>query len=155
MNTGIVFVSNQYEAYGEDYHAPSRYWKNGAVAEQAYGECKMIDIPLNLRYNFFIRNNHQLFISCGASTYFLLKEDYYFEYEQDDPDLPEHWGTGEMTVYPFGIENISIGYQYLFGNKSSLQVEPFIKFQTIGIGWGNDDLHTIGAYFIYKYRIGK
>lgn len=155
LNTGIVFVNNQYEAYGEDYHAPSRYWRKGTVAEKAYGECKMIDIPLNLRYNLFNRNNHQLFISGGASTYFLLKEDYYFDYEQDDPDLPDHWGTDEMTVYPFGIVNISIGYQYQFGRKGALQIEPFIKIPTTGIGWGNVNLHTIGAYFIYKYQIGK
>ncbi|MCK5367205.1 MAG: hypothetical protein KAQ62_01595, partial [Cyclobacteriaceae bacterium] len=138
-----------------DYHAPSAYWKNGIVAEEAYGECKMVDIPLNLRYDILSKPRHKLFVSGGASTYFVLKEDYYFQYEQDDPDLPDYWGTDEMTVYPFGIVNISVGYQYLLGRKGSIQVEPFIKIPTTGIGWGNVDLHTIGTYFIYKYRIGK
>lgn len=155
LQTGIVLVNNQYEAYGEDYHAPSRYWKKGIVADEAYGECKMIDIPLNLRYNFFIRGKHQIFISAGASTYFVLKEDYYFHYEQDDPELPTHWGTEKTTIYPFGIINFSAGYQYMLGRKSALQVEPFIKIPTTGIGWGNVDLHTIGVYFMYKYRLGK
>ncbi|MCK5208026.1 MAG: hypothetical protein KAQ79_08395 [Cyclobacteriaceae bacterium] len=153
--TGIVLVNNKYEAYGVDYHAPSAYWKNGIVAEEAYGECKMVDIPLNLRYDILSKPRHKLFVSGGASTYFVLKEDYYFQYEQDDPDLPDYWGTDEMTVYPFGIVNISVGYQYLLGRKGSIQVEPFIKIPTTGIGWGNVDLHTIGTYFIYKYRIGK
>lgn len=155
LQTGIVLVNNQYEAYGEDYHAPSRYWKKGIVADEAYGECKMIDIPLNLRYNFFIRGKHQIFISAGTSTYFVLKEDYYFHYEQDDPELPTHWGTEKTTIYPFGIINFSAGYQYMLGRKSALQVEPFIKIPTTGIGWGNVDLHTLGVYFMYKYRLGK
>ncbi len=155
INTGVVFVSNQYEAYGKDYNAPPKYWKNGIEAEETYGECKMVDIPLNLRYDVLVESRHKLFISGGASTYFLLKEDYYFQYEQDDPDLPDHWGTDKTTVYPFGIVNISVGYQYMFGRKCSLQVEPFIKIPTTGIGWGNVDLHTIGTYLTYKYRIGK
>ena len=155
LNTGIVWVSNKYEAYGEDYHAPSRYWKNGIIAEQAYGECKMIDIPLNLRYNIILMGKHQLFVSGGASTYFVMKEDYYFHYEQDDPDLPDYWGTDKMTVYPFGIINFSFGYQYELSRKSSFQIEPFIKIPTTGIGWGNVDLHTIGVYFMYKYQIVK
>jgi len=155
INTGIVWVKNKYEAYGEDYHAPSRYWKNGIAADEAYGECVMLDIPLNLRYNVILKGRHQFFISGGASTYFLLKEDYYFQYEIDDPELPEHWGTDKMSVYPFGIVNLSFGYQYLLGRKGSIQVEPFIKLPTTGIGWGNVNLHTLGVYFMYKYRIGR
>lgn len=155
INTGIVFVNNKYEAYGEDYHAPPRYWKGGVVASETYGECKMIDIPFNLRYDVISTHRHKLFISAGASTYFVIKEDYYFHYEQDDPDLPYHWGTDEMTPYPFGVINASMGYEYQLGKKSALQIEPFIKIPTTGIGWGKVDLHTIGIYFIYKHRVGK
>jgi hypothetical protein len=155
LNTGYVMINNKYEAYGEDYHAPSRYWKNGIVADEAYGECKMIEIPLNLRYNIVIKNKSSIFLSGGASTYLVLKEDYYFHYEQEDPDLPDHWGTDEMTVYPFGIINLSAGYQYQFTKKSSLQVEPFIRIPTVGIGWGNVDLYSMGMFFMYKYQIGK
>jgi hypothetical protein len=155
MNTGIVWVKNKYEAYGEDYHAPSRYWKNGIVADEAYGECVMLDIPINLRYNVLMSGRHQFFISGGASTYFLLKEDYYFYYEEDDPELPKHWGTDKTTIYPFGIVNLSIGYQYQIGRKGAIQIEPFIKLPTTGVGWGKVDLHTLGIYFMYKYRIGK
>lgn len=155
VNTGIVLVNNKYEAYGEDYHAPSRYWKKGIIADEAFGECKMIDIPINLRYNFLIKGKNMAFLSAGASTYFVLKEDYYFHYDQEDPELPDHWGTDKMTTYPFGIINFSLGYQYQVNRRSSFQFEPFIKIPTTGIGWGNVDLHTMGVYFMYKYVIGK
>jgi hypothetical protein len=155
INTGIIYVKNKYEAYGEDYHAPVQYWRNGIVANSAYGECIMLDIPLNLRYSIVLKDRHQIFISGGASTYFLLKEDYYFHYDQDDPALPTYWGTNNVSIYPFGIVNLSLGYQYQLGRKGSIQVEPFIKLPTGGIGWGNVDLHTIGVYFMYKYRIGR
>jgi hypothetical protein len=150
INTGITWVNNKYEAYGEDYHAPPRYWKKGIAADEAYGECVMLDIPLNVRYNFLIKGRHQFFISGGASTYILLKEDYYFEYEVEDPELPQHWGTDKTSVYPFKIVNFSVGYQYQLGRKGALQVEPFIKIPTAGVGWGEVDLQTLGVYFIYK-----
>lgn len=155
LHTGITKVHNKYTAYGEDYHAPYRYWKNGIVADEAYGTCDMIDVPLNLRYTFMIKNKHQLFISGGASTYFLTKEAYQFDYTQDDPDLPSEWSTDEMSIYPFGIINFSMGYQYNIGRKGAFQIEPFIKIPTSGIGWGEVDLHTMGVYFMYKYRLGK
>lgn len=153
INTGVVFVSNKYEAYGEDYHAPSRYWKKGIVAEEAYGECQMIDIPLNLRYNVIQKGKNVVFINAGASTYFVTKEDYYFHYEQEDPELPTHWGTDKTTIYPFGIINLSFGYEHEFTQRSGVQIEPFIKIPTTGIGWGNVDLHTLGIYFLYKYKL--
>jgi hypothetical protein len=155
INTGITWVNNKYEAKGEDYHAPPRYWKKGIAADEAYGECVMLDIPLNVRYNFLISERHQFFISGGASTYVLLQEDYYFEYEVEDPELPEHWGTDKVSVYPFKIVNFSIGYQYQLGRKGALQVEPFIKIPTAGVGWGEVNLQTLGVYFMYKYRLGR
>ena len=155
ISTGAIYVQNKYEAYGEDYHAPARYWKDGIVASEAYGECIMIDIPLNIRYNPFIKGKHQLFISGGVSTYFVLKEDYFFSYDVDDPDLPDYWGTDKMSSYPFGIINFSIGYEYQLNRKSSLQVEPFIKVPTTGIGWGEVKLYTVGIFFAYKFKPGK
>jgi hypothetical protein len=155
LSTGLEWVNNKYEAYGYEYHAPERYWKKGIAADEAYGECVMLDIPLNIRYQVISHGQHQFFISAGASTYFLLKEDYYFTYETEDPELPHHWGTEKMSVYPFGIINASLGYEYKFRSRGSLQLEPYIKIPTGGIGWGNVDLHTIGAYISYRYRLGK
>lgn len=153
LNTGFVYVNNKYKAYGEDYHAPPRYWKKGIIADEAYGECQMIDIPLNIRYNLIQKERDKLFISAGASTYFVTKEDYDFYYEIEDPELPTHWGTDKTTIYPFGIINFSIGFEHDFTQRSGVQIEPFIKIPTTGIGWGNVDLHTFGIYFLYKYKL--
>lgn len=153
LSTGVVLVNNKYEAYGEDYHAPARYWRKGIVADKAYGECQMIDIPLNLRYNVIQTGKNRVFVNAGASTYLVTKEDYYFQYEQDDPELPTHWGTDKTSIYPFGIINLSLGYEREFSRRSGFQVEPFIKIPSTGIGWGNVDLHTMGIYFLYKYKL--
>lgn len=156
INTGVVMVNNKYIALGKDYRPPSKYWKNGIIADETYAECKMIDVPLNIRYNIISKIRHKLFISAGASTYFVLKEDYYFTYSDEYPDdLPTYWGTDKTTIYPFGIINLSLGYQFILTRKSALQLEPFIKIPTTGIGWGNVDLYTIGTYFIYRFRVGK
>jgi len=153
LSSGFEWVNNKYEAYGDEYHAPQRYWHNGIVADEAYGECVMIDIPVSIRIQALTRGRHQLFLSGGFSSYFLLKEDYYFHYDQDDPELPKYWGTDKMSVYPFAIINASLGYEYQLKSRGSLQIEPYIKIPTQGVGWGEVDLYTIGAYFSYRYRL--
>ncbi len=151
--SGVIWVNNKYEAYGDEYEAPYRFWQNGDVADVTYGECKMIDIPLNLRYNVIASGRHRAFVTSGISTYFLTKEAYYFDYYEDYPDSPDYWGTDEMSVYPFSIINFSAGYEYMLTDRGSIQVEPFIKIPTGGVGWGNVDLNTLGIYFSYQYRI--
>ena len=154
INTGVVWVNNKYEVDGIEYNPPQQGGQS-SKAVSTYGECVMIDIPLNFRYSFVSKGNHQFFVSAGASTYLLLKEDYYFDYGYYGNSRRDHWGSDKLKKYPFGIINISMGYQLDFGSRSAFQIEPFIKIPTTGIGWGNVDLHTIGAYFIYRFRIGK
>ena len=155
LSTGIEYVENKYKASGDEYHPPSQYWYYGIKPIQAYGECIMIDIPLNLRYQVYTRGRHQLFVSAGASTYLVLNEEYNFAYDQNDPNLPTYWSTDKMSVYPFSIVNASIGYEYHLPGRGSLQVEPYIKIPTTGVGWGNVDLYTFGAYFSYKFKLGR
>jgi hypothetical protein len=155
LSTGIEYVENKYEASGNEYHPPGQYWYYGIKPIQAYGECIMIDIPLNLRYQVYTRGRHQLFVSAGASTYLVLNEEYNFAYDQYDPNLPTYWSTDKMSVYPFSIVNASIGYEYHLPGRGSLQVEPYIKIPTTGVGWGNVDLYTFGAYFSYKFKLGR
>lgn len=155
LSSGLEYVNNKYVAGGDEYRPPYRYWYNGILPTEAYGECRMIDIPLNLRVQVFTRGKHQIFLSAGASTYFILREDYSFEYYQTDPNLPGSWSSAEMTAYPFGIMNASAGYEHHLSGKGSLQVEPYIKIPTGGIGWGNVDLYTIGVYIAYRYKVAQ
>lgn len=154
MNTGVIWVHNMYKAV-EEYGSSGGYGPGIVSSDETFGECTMIDIPLNIRYNLLVQGRHQMFVSGGASTYLVLSQDYQFEYAQSKPNQPDSWSTDEMAAYPFGIINLSIGYQYALGRKGALQVEPFFKIPTTGIGFLEADLHTIGAYFIYKYRLGK
>ncbi len=153
LMTGVVLVNNKYKASGDEYHAPKGYWQYDAGADEAYGECKMIDIPLNLRFNVITVGRHKAFVSSGLSTYIITKEDYYFDYYEDYPGSPDYWGTDNASVYPFSIINVSMGYEYILKGRGSIQVEPFIKLPINGVGWGNVDLNTLGIYFSYQYRI--
>jgi hypothetical protein len=155
LSTGIEYVDNKYKASGDEYHPPYQYWYGGIKPTETYGECIMIDIPLNIRFQVYTRDRHQLFISGGVSSYFILSEDYFFDYDQSDPNLPTQWSTDKMSVYPFSIINASIGYEFRLRGRGSIQIEPYIKIPTAGVGWGNVDLYTTGAYFSYRFRLGR
>ncbi|MDZ7605548.1 MAG: outer membrane beta-barrel protein [Cyclobacteriaceae bacterium] len=144
LQSGVIIVNNKYEAYGDEYHAPDRYWQNGEVPDEVYGECKMIDIPLNLRYNVITSGRHRAFVTSGISTYFLTKEDYNFNYYEDYPYSPDYWGTDKTSVYPFSIVNFSAGYEYMLKGRGSFQIEPFMKIPTGGVGWEMSDTEYPG-----------
>ncbi len=153
INAGAIWTNNKYEAYGKDYKPPYGFWTNGIVPDETMGECKILDIPVNLRYNVVLRHRHMLFLSAGISSYIMLEEHYNYYYDQDDPDLIHYWGSEEPSAHLFGIANASVGYEFLLLDKLSLQVEPFIKLPLTGIGYGKVELNSLGSYFSLKYRL--
>jgi hypothetical protein len=153
INTGFVLTNNKYEADGRDYQAPYGFWTKGVVPAQTYGECRIVDIPVNIRYNIGLWNRHRLFVNAGASSYIMMREKYYYSYYNDDPDLISEWENSKPSVHWFGIGNASIGYEYMLSPRLSVQAEPFVKFALTGIGYGSVELNSFGAYFTLKYSI--
>ncbi len=150
VTTGIVWVNNRYIATKGEYVTPVNL-----APDLVDADCKMIDIPLNIRYDIISADRHRAYVSGGASTYFVLSQYYDFSFDQDNPSLPDKWQSDKTVKYPFSIINFSVGYEYRIGGRSALQVEPFIKLPIEGIGWGSVELNTIGIYLSYKLKIGK
>jgi hypothetical protein len=96
-----------------------------------------------------------LFVSAGISSYIMLEEHYYYEYEEDDPDYIHYWGAENSGIHWFGIGNVSFGYEFLILPSFSLQLEPFIKLPLTGIGHGALELKTVGSYISLKYRLER
>ena len=149
VTTGIVWVQNKYTATKGEYVTPVNLSPDLVDAK-----CEMIDIPLNLRYDIIASQRHRAFVSGGASTYLVLSQYYDFFFDDPKPGLPDEWQSDETVNYPFSIINISLGYEYGIGRRSTLQIEPFIKIATTGIGWGSVDLNTLGVYLSYKFLFG-
>ena len=155
VRAGVLKIQNFYSTSGSNYDVVQGWFTNGIMPAKANGACEIVEIPVSVRFDLFKKNRHNVFISTGLSSYFMLNEQYEFEYGDPQPNSKPRWKSQEPTKYLFGVMNISAGYEYYLAPKWSLQAEPFINIPITGIGWGKVDLYSIGSYFTLKYVINR
>ena len=156
IGVGANLTDKTYNAMGREYSPSKGYWTNGVVPETTSAECLVFDVPVTLSFFQPISAKSTLAIQAGASSWFMLKEKYYYHYDNPDPDLVKYWHGNNENNYWFGVINLSIGYSYNFNNKWGILVGPYINFPLTGIGHGNVNLKSLGiksAIRFSQYRV--
>ena len=154
VSTGIYYNKKKYTAEGEEYHPPNQYWNyytNGVVPKEVFGHCAVLDIPLNLTYNWSPDRKLQFLSTIGASNYIVLSEDYKYRFDSYNAGAAEGWDTNESSRVMFGIANLSLGVQYFIKPKIGIKVEPYLKVPLKDIGWGQVDLYSTGTLISLQY----
>ena len=156
IGVGANVTDKTYDAMGREYSPPKGYWTNGVVPETTSAECLVFDVPVTLSFFQPISTKSSLAIQAGASSWFMLKEEYYYHYDNPDPNLVKYWHGNNENNYWFGVINLPIGYSYTFNNKWGILVGPYINFPLTGIGHGNVNLKSLGiksAIRFNQYRV--
>ncbi|MBC7921852.1 MAG: outer membrane beta-barrel protein [Ferruginibacter sp.] len=147
VTAGGFYSDKRYQATADDY-TPSRPWTYRP--DLIGGNCKIIDLPVNLRYYALSRATGNLFVGVGLSSYLMRSEDYEYRYNHyptrtwKAPDRVQHW---------LGVINLSMGYEWKLGNRFAIQVEPYLKLPITGVGAGDVKLSSTGAFMTLKYRM--
>ena len=130
----------------------SGYWTYGVVPETTSAECLVLDVPVTISFYQPIAKRSALAIQAGASSWFMLREAYYYEYEVPDPHLISYWHGENENRYWFGVINVSIGYEYAINNKWSVLAGPYFNFPLTGVGHGNVNLKSLGLKAAVKFN---
>lgn len=158
LTTGVLYNKKRYTTQGEDYYPPVGYWKgytNGVIPDEVYGYCVVLDIPINLSYNWNPHKRLQFLSTIGVSNYFILGEDYHYRFFNGNPGAAEGWDTEEMTRQMFGVGNLSVGILWYVKPKIGIKVEPYLKVPLKEIGWGRVDLYSTGTLLSIHYIFNK
>jgi hypothetical protein len=153
VNTGVIITKKNYTAFGKDYHPPKGYWTYNVYLNTVNANCNMIDIPLNVRYDFISNKKNHAFISTGLSTYFMNKETYDYHFTYNGVYGRDQRSYDYKTKHWFSILNVSTGYERSINRRFSLQLEPYLKIPVKGLGFGKVNLNSYGAYFSVKYQL--
>lgn len=147
VQTGVIKSLKYYYALPEQYTSPYSL-KN---LKDINATCDMLDIPLNLRFDFVNTPQHKWFATAGATSYLMLKEKYSYNYESSygTPAKTKDW-EGKTGFYPFGVINISAGYERRLFKNFTAQAEPFFKVPVQNVGYGNVKLATFGLFISGK-----
>ncbi|MCF0056626.1 hypothetical protein [Dyadobacter sp. CY356] len=151
IQTGVARSSKVYKAEGGEYEWPSS-WNDQTVRPYSTdGTCKVIEIPLNLRYDIFQGTHSRWFAGAGASSYYMQNEKYDYNYKPNATGVKWPGWEGSTGWYWLSHINASAGYEYRVSKNLSLLAEPYVRIPVKKVGFGKVDLFTTGVWFSIRY----
>ncbi len=152
VTTGLLRSKKQYVARREDYDFgafTSRVLQRDFTDVE--GTCTVLDVPLDLRYDFVAKPNYRVFGGLGLSSYFMQRENYSYEYQENS--TAKYWNGSAVNQnrHLLSVLNLSAGYEHGLGRHWSAQAEPYLKVPLAGVGLGKVRLASAGVFFGLKY----
>lgn len=152
VQTGVVRSLKRYGATAEQYVWPASW--SAQVARPTWIDiaCKVLDVPLNLRFDLSQGPRSRWFVSSGLSSYRMLNERYDYTYPPHTYNVKKYW-EGASGNYWLGVMNLNVGFEHQISRRWSVQAEPFLKVPLKEVGWGKIKLHTAGAFVSLRYKL--
>jgi len=154
LSTGLLLDRKNYAARAQDYHVPYDYYRTNGIHNLDFvkGSFSMLEIPLNLRYDFSVTGNTLFFASAGLSSYLMTNENcnYYFNSFGLREDY-KSFSYSNNNSYLFSTINLSLGVETGITDDLSLLVAPYIKLPSRNIGFGQVSMSSVGVTFALKF----
>ncbi|MFD1143972.1 hypothetical protein ACFQ4C_22800 [Larkinella insperata] len=156
---GILRSVKTYRAAASDYTRPDHWY--GPLYESVDAVCTVLDIPVNLRFDFLLNSRRRWFISSGFSSYIMQEEHYKYNYPYGVNPTQQKYKEwyGKTGFHEWSHLNFSFGYERNFRSDGPLrrlswQVEPFLKDpRRSTLGYGKIRLMSTGVFFSLRYRL--
>jgi hypothetical protein len=133
IETGLSMDRKRYYTAGEYF---KKEMPAGYTLKNVDGTCNMLEIPLNVRYNFSTGPRMKWFATAGLSTYLMSQENYNYQVEYNWVTEDSMWNIHKPSQYWFSIVNLSAGFEQRVGKIGSLRLEPYVRIPLSGIGTG-------------------
>lgn len=152
IEAGMVRSLKVYDAYPGDYSWPYS-WKQSVLPTSVSADCRVLEIPLNLRYDVKKGERFDWFVTGGATAYKMLNEKYVYNYEAPDPSIRWYKWEGKTGWYWASHLNASVGVERKISRRISILAEPYLRIPIKKVGFGKVNLFTSGLWISMKYRI--
>ncbi len=154
IQTGVITSLKNYVAMGSEYTWPESWSTMQKQRPNSVdGSCRVIEIPLNVRFDIRQTPTSRWFMGAGVSSYKLMKESYEFNYESYDPATVKY-DYKEKSPSPWAIfchANASFGYEHRLTKRLSILAEPYVRVPLQKLGHGQINLFSGGVWFSARY----
>ncbi|NJL74405.1 MAG: hypothetical protein HC892_04510 [Saprospiraceae bacterium] len=151
VSIGANYSYKPYTANGNQYRPAYIYptTPSRSQPESAVGVCDILEIPVELGY--YWKGHHQsgFFVKMGLSSYWMLREQYQFTYENPDPNQVTDIAVYNENKHWLAIGQIAVGYQRLIRERWRVQLMPYFQVPWRGVGEGNIELYSAGTTLKY------
>ena len=137
VETGAYLDVKKYYSKGEYFSKKNVSNLNGVDLLNVNGDCSMIEVPVNIRYNIHNGHKNTFFATTGLSTYFMFHQSYNYEYYVNGWTGDNKYDYNKGMQNWFSIVNVSVGYEHELGKIGSLRVEPYLRIPLSGMGTGS------------------
>lgn len=154
IETGFHIEKKEYFSTGESFVNKKILPATGTIL-WVESENKLIEIPVTLKIDYLNTRKHNLFATVGFSSYLVNRE--FYEYEEEINGVL-HEGSvlyTNKTSNLFATANLSLGYQFKFGNIGNLRIEPYVNLPLRGIGKGKEPVISRGVFLGWIYDFPK
>ncbi len=146
VEASALWDRKNYYANGDDLDTSKLALPAHSIVSKVDGYCDMIEIPVNIKYDLIAKPRYSWFISAGASSYLMLKEDYTLTYTRYNQQYVKDYGYNNSSRDWFSILNVSAGYQKTLGKSTNIRLAPYLKLPLKGVGIGKLPIKSVGIY---------
>ncbi|MDB5132647.1 MAG: hypothetical protein JWR02_2396 [Mucilaginibacter sp.] len=152
ISTGALYSVKPYLANFADYHTPYNFHVSPV---NITADCRMLDIPLNLGYQLYNKQQNKLSIGTGLSSYIMLHEQYTYNYNDVYAYGPSGYTVPHSSKYFFGVLNLNATYDRQLNSKVGISIQPYLKLPLSNIGYGQVKLQSTGVAVGLKWNLNK
>ena len=155
VQAGAIRSEKSYNGTLADYNTAWRTKYYHVKPERVDGSCRILDLPVNLRFDALRRPRYDVFVSAGVSSYLMRREQYTYSYPPASWKAPDDRNFTRVNNHFASTLNFSAGYQRQLGKGFSLQVEPYLKLPLSGVGAGGVRLYSTGLHLSLGFHAGR
>jgi hypothetical protein len=150
INAGAAYAVKPYEIYGADY-SNSGYTPPSAITS-VNADCRVLDIPINLNYQFYSNQKNAFSIGSGLSSYFMLREHYQFNYANN---TEWNYNLANQNKHVLSVLNLNATYQRQVSQKFNVIAQPYFKLPLKGVGYERINLQSAGIAIGVGWNLGS
>jgi len=146
ISTGALYSVKPYLTSFANYNNGLGY-KWPVSPQSVTADCRMLDIPLNIGYQVYHKQQNKISIGTGLSSYIMLHESYKFTYNNmyGGASGPTNYTVPNPGRYFFGVMNLNATYERQINSKVGISIQPYLKVPLSNVGYSQVKLQTTGV----------
>lgn len=153
VTTGASYSYKPYNTSYDNYLSNGYTYKTNAI--NVLADCRMLDIPLNIDYQLFNKNQNKISIGTGLSSYIMLKESYSYEYADPAAKGPRNYNVASPGKYFLSVLNLQATYKREVNAKVGVSVQPYLKLPLGEVGASQVRLQSAGVAIGLSWNINS
>lgn len=144
----------------KNYYTGAQYFNTAKFNSPSYvkwdwfnGECRMLEIPVLIRYNFTPAKKAQWFAAAGVSSYLMNKEVYNYQYHSYGQIKFGSKTYDHSSKDWLGAMQLSAGVEKTLTKNSSIRIEPYMRMPIKKMGYGDLPISSVGLNIGFRKNL--